>query len=97
MLVLFSVPLCSDAVLLKLTQGMGLDPNVAECVAVLQAALSDLGEISPAECDCYLKVSPQQFYIWTGVHVSSCGPGSGMSFGEEQTRCEERKKDRKSR
>ena len=96
-LVLFSVDICSDAVLYKLSQGMSQDPDVAECVAVLHAALSDIGELSEAECNCYLKVSSEQFHIWTGVDASSCGPGSGISFEEERATCEHRKKNRKSK
>ena len=80
---------------MKLIEGMGKDPNIVNCVDVLQAALKDLGDINEIECDCYLKVSPQKFYDWTSVHLSSCGPGNGLSFKAERGICNERRKNGK--
>lgn len=84
------VPTCSNMVLVKLIQGMSqsANPDVADCVDVLTEAISNLDGLSQIECDCYLAISTEEFYDWTGVDASSCSPGSGLSFQEEQSICE---------
>ena len=90
------VPTCSNMDMLMLMVGMGQDPDLADCVSVLQAAIKHTmangqynGQLSKAACDCSIKISPEQFYAWTGVQASTCGIGTGLSIEEERTLCVE--------
>ena len=75
---------------MSLVQGMHQSADTADCVEVLLDGLNHHGEISDVECECYLKVSLDEFVSWTGVQPSSCKPGTNLSFEEEHEECEKR-------
>ena len=83
------VPTCSNMDKLMLMAGIGQDPDLADCVSVLQDSMTDNGQLNKTACDCMIKISPEKFYAWTGVQASTCGIGTGLSIEEERTLCVE--------
>ena len=86
-LIIFLVPTCSGTIMMMLMMGMSQDPDLADCVTVLQEGVSDNGQLNQAACDCVIRVTPEKFYSWTGVEPSSCGMGNGLSAEEERNMC----------
>ena len=86
-LIIFLVPTCSGTIMMMLMMGMSQDPDLADCVTVLQEGVSDNGQLNQAACDCIIRVTPEKFYSWTGVEPSSCGMGNGLSADEERNMC----------
>ena len=84
---IFLVPTCSGTIMMMLMMGMSQDPDLADCVTVLQEGVSDNGQLNQAACDCVIRITQEKFYSWTGVEPSSCGMGNGLSAEEERNIC----------
>ena len=73
--------------MMKLFMGISQDPNMADCLSVMQGGIMDSDKPSQAACECIVKVTPEKFISWTGVDMWSCGVGSGFYAAEEQEMC----------
>ena len=73
--------------MMKLFMGMSQDPDMADCLTVMEQAQTIDDKLTPAACDCIVKITPEKFYAWTGVDMWSCGMGSGFYAAEERDHC----------